>query len=127
MNQSRAERIAQLMQRELGEMLFTEVKDPRIGFVSITRVDLTRDLSQARAYVSVMGDLQQKEASLTGLRSAAPFLRGEVARRLKLRQAPELVFREDTGIEDSMHIQDLIRSLPKDGEKNGDHHDERES
>lgn len=115
MNQSRAERIAQLMQKELGEMLLNEVKDPRIGFVSITRVELTRDLSQARAYVSVLGNREAKEESLKGLTSAATFLRGEVARRLKLRQAPELVFREDTGIEDSMRIQDLIRSLPRDG------------
>lgn len=116
MNQSRAERVAQLMQRELGQMLLTEVKDPRIGFVSVTRVEVSRDLSQARAFVSVMGSAEQKEASLAGLKSAAPFLRGEVARRLALRQAPELVFREDAGIEESMHIQELIRSLPKDGD-----------
>ncbi len=116
MNQSRAERVGQLMQRELGEMLLTEVKDPRIGFVSITRVEVTRDLSQARAFVSVLGSREQKEASLAGLKSAASFLRGEVGRRLGLRQAPELLFREDVGIAESMHIQDLIRSLPKDGD-----------
>lgn len=115
MNQSRAERIGLLMQRELGQMLLTDVKDPRIGFVSITRVEVTRDLSQARAYVSVMGTSEQRSASLAGLKSAAAYLRGEVGRRLALRQAPELIFREDVGIAQSMHIQDLIRSLPKDG------------
>ena len=115
MNQSRAERIAQLMQRELGQMLLTEVKDPRIGFVSITRVEVSRDLSIARAFVSVLGKAEEREASLAGLKKAAGFLRGEVTRRLGLRKAPELVFREDSGIAESMHIQDLMRSLPKDG------------
>lgn len=111
MNQSRAERVAQLMQRELGQMLLQEVKDPRIGFVSVTRVEVSRDLSQARAFVSVMGSAEEKEASLAGLKKASAFLRGEVARRLGLRKAPELLFREDLGISESMHIQDLIRSL----------------
>lgn len=114
MNQSRAQRVAQLMQREIGHMLLTEVKDPRIGFVSVTRVEVSRDLSQARTYVSILGSPEQKEAALDGLRHAASFLRGEVGRRLKLRKAPELVFREDGGIEASLNIQALIRSLPKD-------------
>ncbi len=95
-------------------MLLTEVKDPRIGFVSVTRVEVTRDLSQARAYVSLMGSESQKQASLAGLHQAASFLRGEVGRRLGLRKSPELVFREDQGIAESMHIQDLIRSLKQD-------------
>ncbi|MCY0898270.1 MAG: 30S ribosome-binding factor RbfA [Firmicutes bacterium] len=111
MNQARAERVAQLMQRELGQMLLTEVKDPRIGFVSITRVEVSRDLSQARIYVSVMGTREEKEASFTGLKQAAHFLRGEVARRLGLRRAPEMVFREDTGIQESLNIQELIRQV----------------
>ena len=111
MNESRAQRVAQLMQRELGQMLLTEVKDPRIGFVSITRVEVTRDLSQARAFVSVMGSEEDKAASLTGLKKAAAFLRGEVGRRLGLRKAPELIFREDRGIDESIHVQEMIRSL----------------
>lgn len=115
MNQSRAERVAQLMQRELGQMLLTEVKDPRIGFVSVTRVEVSRDLSQARAFVSVMGSPEQKESTLEGLKKASPFLRGEVGRRLRLRKSPELVFREDLGIQESLRIQDLIRSLDRNG------------
>lgn len=114
MNQSRAQRVAQLMQRELGQMLLTEVKDPRIGFVSVTRVEVTRDLSQARAYVSILGSDTQKQESLAGLHQAASFLRGEVGRRLGLRKSPELLFREDHGIVESMRIQDLIRSLEQD-------------
>ncbi|MCY0879806.1 MAG: 30S ribosome-binding factor RbfA [Firmicutes bacterium] len=111
MNQARADRVAQLMQQELGQMLLTEVKDPRIGFVSITRVELSRDLSQARIYVSVMGTPEEKAATFQGLKQAAHFLRGEITRRLGLRKAPALVFREDTGIQDSLAIQNLLRQV----------------
>lgn len=114
MNQTRAQRVAQLMQRELGQMLLTEVKDPRIGFVSITRVEVTRDLSMARVFVSVMGTEEERDACLAGLKKAAPFVRGEAGRRLGLRKAPEIVFRLDQGIEESLHIQSLIRSLGRD-------------
>ncbi len=92
-------------------MLLTEVKDPRIGFVSVTRVEVTRDLSVARAYVSVMGTLEETQSTLTGLKKAAPFLRGEVGRRLGLRKSPELIFQEDQGIRHGMRIQGLIRAL----------------
>jgi ribosome-binding factor A len=102
------------MQREIGQMLLTEVKDPRIGFVSVTRVEVTRDLSLARAFVSVMGTPEEQEASVSGLKKAAGFLRGEVGRRLGLRKSPELVFHVDEGIHESQHIQDVIRSLDKD-------------
>ena len=115
MNQSRAQRVSQLMQRELGQMLLAEVKDPRIGFVSITRVEVTRDLSQARVFVSVLGDAGEQSTSLEGLKKAATFLRGEIGRRLGLRRAPEILFRLDQGIEESVHIQHLIRSLDPDG------------
>lgn len=111
MNQSRAARIAQMMQRELGQMLLTEVKDPGIGFVSITRVEVSRDLGLARAYVSIMGSPEQRAKSLKALKRASAYLRGEVARRLGLRRAPELAFQEDVGISESMHIQRIIRSL----------------
>lgn len=103
------------MQRELGQMLLTEVKDPRIGFVSVTRMEVTRDLSVARAFVSVMGEAEERASTLAGLKKAAPYLRGELGRRLGLRKSPELVFREDSGIAESLHIQDLIRSLDPDG------------
>jgi ribosome-binding factor A len=116
MNEQRARRIAQLMQRELGQMLLTEVKDPRIGFVSVTHVDLTRDLAQAKVYVSVMGNPPDVDNTLAGLRSATRFLRGEVARRLGLRTAPELVFKVDSSITESLHIQKLLQSLPPQSE-----------
>ncbi|AEW05393.1 ribosome-binding factor A [Sulfobacillus acidophilus DSM 10332] len=112
MNQTRAKRVAQLMQRELGEMLLTEIKDPRVGFVSITHVEVTRDLQQAKIFVSIMGTPEEVKASLEGLKSAQRFLRGEVSRRLGLRMAPELVFIVDSSITESLHIHELLQSLP---------------
>lgn len=111
MNKARAERIAQLMQRELGNMILTEVKDPRIGFVSITHVDLSRDLSMAKVFVSVMGNAEEVEQALSGLRSASAFLRGEISRRLSLRYAPKLEFRADSSIVESLHIHEIIKTL----------------
>ncbi len=112
MNKARAQRIALSIQQELGDMLQRDVKDPRIGFVSITHIELSRDLSVAKVFVSHFGSKEEAEASLAGLKSATPFLRGEVARRLHLRLAPQLDFRLDTSIVESMHIQDILRQLP---------------
>lgn len=93
-------------------MIRSEVKDPRIGFVSITRVEVSRDLAWARVYVSHLGTAEEAEASMAGLKSAAAYLRGEIARRLKLRLAPRLDFLPDHSIADSLHIQALIKTLP---------------
>ncbi len=112
MNQARAERVGQMMQQELGGMIQTEVKDPRVGFVSITHIDVSRDLGWAKVFVSVLGPPEGALNSLEGLKSAASFLRGEVARRLGLRHAPQLDFRLDTSIVDSLRIQRLMKSLP---------------
>jgi ribosome-binding factor A len=111
MNKARAPRIALAIQQELGKMLQKDVKDPRIGFVSILHVELSRDLSVAKVFVSHLGTQEEADASLAGLRSATPFLRGEVARRLHLRLAPQLDFRQDSSIVESMHIQDILRQL----------------
>ncbi len=112
MNQARAERVGQMMQQELGAMIQTEVKDPRVGFVSITHIDVSRDLGWAKVFVSVLGPPEGAKNSLEGLKSASTFLRGEVARRLGLRHAPQLDFRLDTSIVESLHIQRLMKNLP---------------
>ncbi|MCL6563116.1 MAG: 30S ribosome-binding factor RbfA [Firmicutes bacterium] len=112
MNQARADRIAREMQEELGAMLQREVKDPRIGFVSVTRVQLSRDLSVAKVYVSIFGDDAAVAQSLAGLESAAAFLRGEVARRLGLRLAPQLEFHPDPSIAESVRLHQIMKNLP---------------
>ena len=118
MQPTRAERVAQMMQRELGTMIQTELKDPRIGFASVTRVEVSRDLSAAKVYVSVFGPVESAEETMDGLEHAMGFLRGEVGRRLKLRHAPELDFRLDQSIQQSMAIQRIMQQIhgSEDGE-----------
>lgn len=110
-NTARAERVAQEIQYELARMLSKEVKDPRIGFVSLTRVELSRDLSWAKVFVSVLGTEEERAGSLAGLHSASSFLRGEIGRRLHLRLAPSLQFLLDDSIDQSLHIQRLMREV----------------
>jgi ribosome-binding factor A len=114
----RAERVGQAVQEELGRMLLMDLKDPRIGRATITRVRVTDDLRQARAFVSLAGDPAGLARALEGLRSAAGFVRGELARRLNLRYAPEVVFEADEMLDEMQRLGDLMRSLhpPEEGE-----------
>ncbi len=92
-------------------MLLLDLKDPRIGRATITRVRVTDDLRHARAFVSVAGDPAGLTRALEGLRSAAGFIRGELARRLNLRYAPEVVFEADEMLDEMQRLGDLMRGL----------------
>lgn len=104
----RSARVGDEMREILAELLRDEVKDPRIGFVSIVKVEVSGDLRHAKIHVSVMGDDQQKKDSLKGLNSASGFLRSEVAKRLQLRYTPELHFALDESIEHGQRIAQLL-------------------
>lgn len=105
---ARTSRIAAQMQRSLAALLRRGVKDPRVGNVTVTAVDVASDLSSARIHVLPFAGEHPAEQVLTGLRSAAGFLRGEVARELKLRHAPRLEFQLDTAIEGAHQLTQLI-------------------
>lgn len=105
---ARTSRIAAQMQRSLSELLRRGVKDPRVGNVTVTAVDVANDLSYARIQVLPFAGELPAEQVLTGLRSAAGYLRGELARELKLRHAPRLEFHLDTVIEGAQHLTALI-------------------
>ncbi len=107
----RSERLAHLIQEEIAEMLVRELKDPRIGFATITRIDLSADLHHARVLVSVLGEEQAQQGTLEGLTSAAGYIRREIGLRLKLRRAPELTFVLDHGAEESEKIESLLQKL----------------
>ena len=107
---ARTSRIAAQLQRSLSTLLRRGVKDPRVGNVTVTAVEVARDLSYARIHVLPFAGEHPAEQVLTGLRSAAGFLRGELARELKLRHAPRLEFRLDTAIEGAHHLTQLIES-----------------
>ena len=113
----RSERVADLIQKEISEMLMRSIKDPRIGFVTITRVSVTEDCRSAKIYYSVMGTAAEKEESLKGLMSAKGYIRKELGRRVSLRYIPEIVFQFDPSIEYAIHLEEVIQHLRGEGEK----------
>jgi ribosome-binding factor A len=111
----RAERVAEGIREEVARFLSTDAKDPRIqGLVTVTAVDVTPDLRSARIFVSIMGTEEEKRSTLEGLDSLAGYLRGTLARSLRLRFAPELSFRVDPSVERAARIETLLSRI-KDG------------
>ncbi|HIS28749.1 MAG TPA: 30S ribosome-binding factor RbfA [Candidatus Avamphibacillus intestinigallinarum] len=113
MSQLRANRVAEQMKKELGDIITTKIKDPRVGFVTVTDVEVTGDLQQASVYVSVLGDEDKKRESLLGLAKAKGFIRSEIGKRIRLRKTPELTFAFDEALEHGNHIEAILRDLNK--------------
>ncbi len=110
----RPEKVEQFIQEELSQIIQREVKDPRIGFVSVTAVEVSPDLRHARIFVSVLGDREAKEATMTGLASATAYIRRELAQRLQMRFAPEVTFKLDESIERGSRVMKLLGEVTKD-------------
>jgi ribosome-binding factor A len=111
----RADRVAEAIREEVATFLMEGVKDPRVvGFVTVTGVDVSRDLRHAKVFVSVMGDEAARKATFDGLESLAPHLRSRLAKSLRLRVAPEIEFRNDRSIENAARIETLLTKL-RDG------------
>jgi ribosome-binding factor A len=110
----RQERIQEQLVHEVSEMIQRDLKDPRIGFVTLTGAEISRDLRHAKVFVSIMGDDDAKKQSLKALKSASGLLRGEFARRAHLRVAPELEFVIDDGIARGQRIFELLHSVEAD-------------
>lgn len=108
-NPHRQEKLGELFAAELSDLLRTRVKDPRVGFASITHVEVSGDYRHAKIYVSVLGSEEERANTMKALKSATGFLRHELAGRVVLRYMPELVFKLDTSIEQGSRILDLIR------------------
>ncbi len=108
----RTERLNELIRDELSDLLLREVNDPRLsGLISITHVDVSPDLSNARVHVSVMGDTAEQEAALHALEAAAGFFHREIKRRIEIRRMPFLHFRLDHSIEKGAEVLSLIREV----------------
>lgn len=117
----RIPRLNEQLKREITEILRYEVKDPRIGFVTLTRVEASPDLMLAKAYVSVMGEEEQKQETLEGLGAAAPFVRSELGKRLSIRRVPEIDFRLDRSLEHVQRIDELLEeAAPPPAEESDD-------
>ena len=105
---SRTSRVAEQIQRELAELIQMEVKDPRVGLVTLTGVEVTQDYAHATVYFTTLGTAEQAPLAQTGLQHAAGFLRSQLAHRMKLRIMPQLHFIYDTSVEQGMHLSQLI-------------------
>lgn len=119
MGSRRLEKVNVLIQREISDILFRRVKDPRVGFVSVTGVKTSKDYDVAVVYVSMFGDPAEREASWKGLENARAFIRSELAKRIRLRKTPEIIFRIDDSLEQGARIDDTLRALDlseEDGE-----------
>ncbi|MEA3329025.1 MAG: 30S ribosome-binding factor RbfA [Candidatus Omnitrophota bacterium] len=116
MNNQRLSRVAEIIRQEISELIQKEVKDPRIGFITITGVKVTADLRFADVYFSVLGSDKNKKSTRIGLQNAAGFLRKAVGQRLRMRFVPEIRFRFDKSIEYSAQIDDVLAKIKKEKE-----------
>ncbi|MDH3437061.1 MAG: 30S ribosome-binding factor RbfA [Betaproteobacteria bacterium] len=113
----RSRRIAEQVQRELSEIIRLELKDPRVGMITLTDVEVTPDTAYAKVYYTLMGDTARVEETARALVHAAGFLRSELAQRMKLRVIPQLLFKYDASVEHGMRLSQLIDAAVADDEK----------
>jgi len=114
MENTRPNRVAEQMKKEIGELINQKLKDPRIGFITVTDLDLTNDLQNATVYISVLGDETEKEESLIGLSKASGFIRSEIGKKIRLRKVPEIIFKFDKAHEHGNRIEAILRKLDKE-------------
>lgn len=105
---SRTRRVEEQIQRELAELIRSSVKDPRLGMVTVSGVEVSRDLGHAKVYVTVLGDEEKRDQSMQVLKRAAGYLRRELGRSMFMRSVPELHFHYDQSIEQGMQLDKLI-------------------
>lgn len=111
---SRPDRVADQIRSELGSLLARDVHDPGIGFVTVTRVQVSRDLQLARVFYTVLGDAQARRTSQRAIARATPFLRRQIGSRLRLKRVPELTFLYDEALAGQDRIEQLLNELHAD-------------
>ena len=107
----RSNRVAEQMKKELGEIIGQKIKDPRVGFITVTDVAVTGDLQEATGYITSLGTEWEKGETLKALAKASGFIRSEIGSRIRLRRTPEITFEFDTSIEYGNKIDALLRGL----------------
>lgn len=112
----RSNRVGEQMKKELSDIISRKLKDPRIGFVTVTDVEVTGDLQQATVYISVLGDEKVKEQTLLGLSKSKGFIRSEIGQRIRLRKTPELSFEFDASVAYGNRIDSLLRDIKEPNE-----------
>lgn len=116
MSKKRAVRVGELLKEEISQIILREMKDPRIGFVSVTDVVVSGDLRHAKAFISVYGSEKERAETMQGLEQAKGFIRKLVGERVKIHHTPEIIFRYDDSIENGIHISKIINELKESGE-----------
>ncbi len=114
----RSDRVQVQLRKEISRILQEDLKDPRIGFITVTRIDLTGDLRHAKVYFSIFGDEANQESSLEGIQSAAGYIRKLISERLNLRYTPELSFRLDKSAEYSIELEKTFERLKNESKDN---------
>ena len=115
--QLRREKLQELIKQEISKMILTEIKDPQIGFVTVTGVEMTGDLREAKIYVSLMGNDEQVKNSWEGLQNALTFFRRETGKRVRLRFTPKLSFALDNSLDYGEHIQKLLLQIERENKE----------
>jgi ribosome-binding factor A len=112
----RVARVAELIKREVSQLLFSGIKDDRVatGMVSVTDVDVSGDLQHAKIFVSIYGSDEARAETMAGLKSATGYVRGELGHRIRLRRTPEIIFLEDRSIERGTKVLSLINKLSQE-------------
>ncbi|MEB3358687.1 MAG: 30S ribosome-binding factor RbfA [Synechococcales bacterium] len=112
----RVARVAELIKREVSQLLFSGIKDDRVGagMVSVTNVNVSGDLQHAKIYVSIYGTEEAKAQTMQGLKAATGYVRSELGQRIRLRRTPEVVFMEDRGIEEGSKVISLLNQLSQE-------------
>ena len=113
----RVEKVQEAIQHEISNMLLMDIKDPRIKLVTVTGVNLADDMSQAKVFVSLYGSAEEQDQAWKALNKAKGFMRTEIAKRIRLRFAPELILEKDNSLEYGEHIDSLLRQI-KENEGN---------
>ena len=114
MSSQRPGRVQEAIRQEVSKIVQGEVKDPRIGFITITKVDLTADLRYARIYFSILGETKDKKKALAALNSAKGYIKGLLADRIKLRYMPDIAFSIDESLEHTKHIYEILDQIKKE-------------
>lgn len=109
----RPNRVGEQMKKELSDIIGRKIKDPRIGFVTVTDVQVTGDLQQAKVFISVLGDEEQRQNTLKGLAKAKGFIRSEIGQRIRLRKTPEILFEFDESIDYGNRIETILHEINK--------------
>lgn len=117
---ARHEKVAVALKKEISNIIHDELKDPRLGFVTITQVDLTQDLRSAKVFFSVLGKEEDYQKTKEALESSLGFIRRLVAQRIRLRFTPELMFREDHSSEYGMKIEKILNEIKEQDEPEKD-------